>query len=111
LGVGADGSGSEREDVVAESADSREIVIVAGGFSTTFAVPSICGRGQSNKIVANNIVFLLSVAASDAVLSKSTCLQQLNFTARLFRWHWLLRHISGGTERWDSGLGKGELMY
>src|SRR3984957_2481812 len=37
LGAGADGSGSEREETVAEfveSADSVEIVTAAGGFST-----------------------------------------------------------------------------
>jgi hypothetical protein len=74
-------------------------------------VPSICGRGQSNKIVASNIVFLLSRRGVGAVLPESTCLQQLNFTARKFRWHWPLGHISGGTQLWDSGLGKGGLMY
>src|SRR6201999_2456640 len=63
FGVGAAGSGSERDAMFEESADSLEIVIAAGVFSTAFAVPSICGRGQSNKIVANNMVFSSGVAA------------------------------------------------
>src|ERR1700728_3059619 len=111
LGVGADGSGSDKEEAVAESGDSLEIVTAAGGFSTTFAVLSICGIGQSNKIVANNIVFLLSVAAPSAEAPKNTCLQLLNFTARPFSSHWLLGHICCGTRPWESGLGGGELMY
>ena len=49
---------------LAESADSADIVIAAGMFSTALAVPSICGTGHSNKIVANNIWDLLSDAAS-----------------------------------------------
>jgi hypothetical protein len=65
LGVGAAGSGVEREESVAESADSLEIVTAAGGFSTTFDMPSICGTGQSNKSVANNMVFSSVVAASN----------------------------------------------
>src|SRR5277367_6326202 len=95
FGAGADGSGSEREETFTESVDSAEIVIATGGFSTALAVPSICGTGQSNKIVANNIVFSSGVAALDAVPFKSTCLQHLNFTAHRFRWHWPLGHISG----------------
>jgi hypothetical protein len=111
LGVGEAGSGSEREETVAESAGSLEIVIAAGGFSTTFAVPSICGTGQSNKIVANNMMFSSGVAALDAVPSESTCLQHLNFTAHRCRSHWPLGHISGGTRLWESGLRKEEPMY